>query len=149
VSKNYVKAVLDCLPGLTNPTDAAVLVAIAEYTSDETRLAWPSIASLMRRTRYCERVVRYALRRLEKQRLISTTIGGQDDRGRNMASVFRVEFDHRGEPLEAKASPKRALQSAQTTPAKPPQSATPVSHEESKAALERIYGRIGRRPQPK
>jgi hypothetical protein len=58
--------------------------------------------------------------------LISTTLGGQDDQGRNVASCYRLEFDHHGLPLEKnqKAPPKRALRPApaprpEFTPASP------------------------------
>lgn len=111
MSKNYVKAVLDYVP-LTDPTATSVLVALAEYTSDETRIAWPSIAALSRRTRLHERTVQTSLRRLEERGLISTTLGGQDDQGRNSASCYRLEFDHYGNRIEVKMPPKRALQSA-------------------------------------
>jgi DNA-binding transcriptional MocR family regulator len=113
MSKNYVKAVLDYLP-LTDPTDTSVLVALSEYASDETRLAWPSIAALSRRTRLDRRTVQRSLRSLESRSLISTTLGGQDDQGRNVASCYRLEFDHHGLPLEKnqKAPPKRALRPA-------------------------------------
>lgn len=115
MSKNYVKAVLDYVP-LTNPTDVSVLVALAEYTSDETRLAWPSVASLARRTRLHRVTVQHALRRLEALELISTTLGGQDDDGRNTSSCYRLEFDHRGERLiEVKIPPKRVLAPAVVT----------------------------------
>jgi hypothetical protein len=120
MSKNYVKAVLDYLP-LSSPTDTSVLVALAEYTSDETRLAWPSIAALSRRTRLHRATVQRSLRRLEARALISTTLGGQDHDGRNTASCYRLEFDHRGERLEVKMPPKRALQpvTSQSQPVTP------------------------------
>lgn len=112
MSKNYVKAVLDYVP-LRDPTAKSVLVALAEYTSDETRLAWPSVASLSRRTSLHRVTVQHCLRRLEARGLISTTLGGQDDQGRNTASVYRLEFDHHGNRYDdVKMPPKRALQTA-------------------------------------
>ncbi len=106
MSLHYVKAILDALPALTSTTDAFVLVAIAEYTSDETLLAWPSIAALMRRTRLSRRAVIYAVRRLEARGLVSTTIGGNVD-GDNRASCYRLEFDRRGRALTLKEPAKR------------------------------------------
>lgn len=146
MSKNYVKAVLDDLTSLRNPIDTLVLLAIAEYTSDDTRLAWPSVRTLSRRTRLGERTVQYALRRLEKNRLISTTLGGQSpDHGVNTSSCYRLEFDHRGAPLDAKAPPKRALQPVAKSTATTSDEQRAVSHAESKAALDSIYKRLGRR----
>lgn len=120
MSKNYVKAVLDYLPSLTSSTDTLVLLALAEYANDENRLAWPSISALIRRTRLDRRNIQRALRRLEASGRVSTTIGGQieNERGEiiNSSSVYRLEFDHRGEPLQSKAPPKRALQRVQALP---------------------------------
>lgn len=126
MSKNYVKAVLDHLQSVTSPIDALVLLAIAEYTSDENRQAWPSIRALVRRTRLDERTVRRTLRRLEASRLLSTTIGGQieDKNGHliNTSSCYRLEFDHQGQPLQWKAPPKRALKGVDSPPPAPPAS---------------------------
>jgi hypothetical protein len=83
LSTKYVKAVLDYLPVLTSPIDTLVLLAIAEHASDETRLAWPSVRSIVRRTRLCERAVHYALRRLEKLGVMSTTLGGGSERSQS------------------------------------------------------------------
>lgn len=100
MSTKYVKAVLDYLPALTSPIDTLVLLAIAEHASDETRLAWPSVASIMRRTRLDRRTVQRALRELEKLGAMSTTLGGQDqNNGLNSASRYRLEFDHAGRPI--------------------------------------------------
>jgi DNA-binding transcriptional MocR family regulator len=116
MSKNYVKAVLDYV-SLSSPTDTSVLVAIAEYTSDETRIAWPSVAALSRRTRLDRRTVQRSLRRLEARGLLSTTLGSQDDQGRNTASVYRLEFDHHGnQHADVKMPPKRTLQPAPAPP---------------------------------
>lgn len=129
MSKNYVKAVLDYLPSLTSPTDTIVLLALAEYTSDENRLAWPSVRALIRRTRLARSNVQKALRRLEASGRISTTIGGQieNEHGQlvNTASCYRLEFDHRGEPLQSKAPPKRAFKSVEAAAA--PRASTPQS----------------------
>lgn len=122
MSKNYVKAVLDHLPGLTSPTDALVLLAIAEYTSDETRIAWPSIRALMRRTRLDRRTVQRTLRHLEVRGLVSTTTGGQIEKDHeqlvNAASCYRLQFDHNGVPLQDKAPPKRALRRVEVATAR-------------------------------
>lgn len=138
MSTKYVKAVLDYLPVLTSPIDTLVLLAIAEHASDETRLAWPSVRSIVRRTRLCERAVHYALRRLEKLGVMSTTLGGQDqnDRSLNTTSRYRLEFDHAGRPLVdvVKQPPKRAPSTAprrtaspRPTPAKQPSMPMPVN----------------------
>lgn len=127
MSYKYVKAVLDSLPALTSPVDTLVLLVIAEYTSDETRVAWPSIKTLARRTRLHERSVQRSLRMLERRGLMSVTFGGQDHKGLNTASCYRLEFDHAGKPLtESKHPPKRALASPRTPkPGPPPAPETP------------------------
>jgi DNA-binding transcriptional MocR family regulator len=145
VSKNYVKAVLDDLSSLRNPIDTLVLLAIAEYTSDDTRLAWPSVRTLCRRTRLSRRTLQRSLRSLEHAHLISTTLGGQSpDHGVNTSSCYRLEFDHRGALLEAKAPPKKVLKPIAASPATSDEQRS-VSHAESKAALDNIYRRLGRR----
>lgn len=109
MSKDYVKAVLDYV-ALTDPTAASVLVAIAERASDDTRVAWPSVAALSRRTRFHRVTVQRALRRLEERGLITTTLGGQDEDGKNWPSIYRLDFDHYGNRIDgAQLPPKRAL----------------------------------------
>lgn len=138
MSKNYVKAVLDSLPALKSPIETLVLLAIAEYTSDETRLAWPSVATLARRTRLHERTVQSSLRQLEQLGLMSTTFGGQDHRGLNSASCYRLEFDHHGRPLDTKQPPKRALAAARARPAAAPSPPQPSAAVPMPSRLKKI-----------
>ena len=108
MSIKYVAAVLKHLPELKNPTDVLVLLAIAEHASDETRTAWPSVATLCRCTRLSRSTVQVSLRRLERWKLLSATIGGHLE-GTNKASCYRLEFDHAGQKLEANTPPKRSF----------------------------------------
>ena len=57
---------------VTDPTDISVLVALADQANDD-GICWPSVGSVSRRTRLCERTVQRALRRLMSERQISVT----------------------------------------------------------------------------
>lgn len=94
VSIRYVAAVLDNLPEVKG-TEALVLVALADYASDETRECWPSIATLARRARCDRRTAQRCLKSLEQRGLIDRAIGGHQY-GRNSASRYRLKFDHAG-----------------------------------------------------
>jgi hypothetical protein len=51
-------------------TDKFVLVAMADYASDDGTHCYPSVAALCRKTNLCERSVQYALRRLELAKIL-------------------------------------------------------------------------------
>lgn len=48
------------------PGRRLILLALADHAHDDGRCAWPSVATLARKTRMSERGVRYALRSLEE-----------------------------------------------------------------------------------
>jgi len=95
LSIRYVATVLDHVTDLT-ATQALVLVALADYTSDDTRECWPSIPTIARRARCSERSAQRHLRALELRGLIDIATGGHQY-GRNTASRYRLKFDHLGE----------------------------------------------------
>lgn len=99
MSIRYVAAVLDRLSSLTAP-ETLVLVALADFASDDTRECWPSLKTIARRARLTERGVRKILRRLEARSLIETASGGHQY-GANTASRYRLRFDYEGNRLEA------------------------------------------------
>jgi DNA-binding transcriptional MocR family regulator len=95
VSIRYVAAVLDNLPEVKG-TECLVLLALADFASDDTRECWPSIATLARRARCDRRTAQRALSALEKRGLIVRAIGGHQY-GRHTASRYRLKFDHDGQ----------------------------------------------------
>ena len=107
VSIRYVATVLDSLPTL-GATDTLILVALADYASDETRECFPSLNTIARRARCNRRTVQRRLRALEELGLIEVAIGGHQY-GRNTASRYRLKFDYNGaivadvEPLSTRA----------------------------------------------
>jgi RIO-like serine/threonine protein kinase len=94
VSIRYVATVLDHLPELT-ATEALVLVALADYASDDTRECWPSINTIARRARCDRRTAQRKLKALEQRGLIDRALGGHQY-GRNSASRYRLKFDYNG-----------------------------------------------------
>lgn len=95
MSIRYVATVLDHLPDLT-ATEALVLVALADYASDDTRECWPSIGTIARRARCDRRTAQRQLVKLEKRGLISRALGGHQY-GQNTSSRYRLKFDYHGE----------------------------------------------------
>jgi hypothetical protein len=94
MSIRYVATVLDKLTELS-ATDTLVLIALADFASDDTRECWPSVATIARRARVTRRAVQLRLRSLEKRGLIQVAQGGHFY-GRNTASQYRLCFDHDG-----------------------------------------------------
>jgi hypothetical protein len=94
VSIRYVATVLDNLPDVKG-TEALVLVALADYASDDTRECWPSIGTLARRARCDRRTAQRCLKSLEQRGLIDRAIGGHQY-GKNTASRYRLKFDYGG-----------------------------------------------------
>lgn len=70
---------------VTDPTEAAVLVALASFT-DKYCSCYPSVPSLCARARYKERAVQGAVKRLEERGIISVRIG----RGRGGANFYTI-----------------------------------------------------------
>jgi hypothetical protein len=105
LSIRYVATVLDNLPDVKG-TEALVLVALADYASDDTRECWPSIGTLARRARCDRRTAQRCLKSLEQRGLIVRAIGGHFY-GKNTSSRYRLKFDYHGaivpdvEPLES------------------------------------------------
>jgi hypothetical protein len=99
VSIRYIAAVLDRLTTLTAP-ESLVLIALADFASDDTRECWPSVATISRRARLTRRGVQKILRRLEARDLIETAVGGGMPDGTNSASRYRLRFTYDGERLE-------------------------------------------------
>jgi hypothetical protein len=91
----YVAAVLDELTYLTT-TETRILVALADFASDDTRECWPSIATISRRARCDRRTAQRRLRALSERGLIDIATGGHQY-GRNTASRYRLKFDYHGE----------------------------------------------------
>lgn len=94
MSIRYVATVLDKLPDLS-ASDTLVLIALADYASDDTRQCWPSVSTIARRARLTRRAVQKRLRSLEARGLIEVSQGGHQY-GRNSASQYRLRFDHDG-----------------------------------------------------
>lgn len=94
MSIRYVATVLDHVDGLT-ATEKLVLVALADYTSDDTRECWPSIATIARRACCDRRTAQRRLKVLEARGLIERAIGGHQY-GKNSASRYRLKFDYAG-----------------------------------------------------
>src|SRR5437899_689196 len=55
----------------TSPTDQAVLLAIADRCDDEGTSAYPSVATIAKKTRLDERSVRRAIKRLQDLRVLT------------------------------------------------------------------------------
>lgn len=64
---------IESVPNLT-PPQSAVLTYLA-YHANTNGLSFPGIRLLARKTRYCEREIRYVLRQLESLKLITKTKG--------------------------------------------------------------------------
>lgn len=94
MSIRYVATVLDKLSDLT-ATDTLVLIALADFASDDTRQCWPSIATIARRARLTRRGVQKRLRALEARGLVQTAQGGHQY-GRNTSSQYILKFDYDG-----------------------------------------------------
>ena len=95
MSIRYVATVLDHLPELS-ATETLVLVALADYASDDTRECWPNIATIARRARCDRRTAQRRLKSLEERGLIDRALGGHQY-GRNTASRYRLKFDYSGQ----------------------------------------------------
>jgi hypothetical protein len=95
VSIRYVATVLDKLLDLT-ATETLILVALADYASDDTRECWPSIGTVARRARCDRRTAQRRIRGLEQRGLIETAVGGHQY-GRNSANRYRLKFNYDGE----------------------------------------------------
>jgi len=107
--------VLDKLTDL-NATDTLVMVALADYTSADTRVSWPSVATIARRARRDRRTVQRRLRALEQRGLVEIARGGHQY-GKGSASSYRLLFDHDGRPL---AEPAAATLSPRAAERRPP-----------------------------
>lgn len=102
-------------PGLGGPA-SAVLRDLADRAS-ESGVCWPSLATIAASTGYCERTVRYALRRLERAGLIAVKLTGRSSRytlavDNLTGSSCRSEGQQlpvRGAALAPKASRSRRL----------------------------------------
>lgn len=70
---------------VTDPTEAAVLVALASF-ADKYCSCYPSVQSLCDRSRYKERTVQGAVKRLEERGILSVKIG----RGRGGANFYTI-----------------------------------------------------------
>lgn len=70
---------------VTDPTEVAVLVALASF-ADKYCSCYPSVQSLCDRSRYKERAVQGAVRRLEERGILSVKIG----RGRGGANFYTL-----------------------------------------------------------
>jgi hypothetical protein len=89
MSIRYVATVLDSLAELSQ-TDTLVMIALADYASDDTGQCWPAVSSIMRRARLSRRAVFYALKRLQERGYIASV----PTTGR--ASAYTLLFDHAG-----------------------------------------------------
>lgn len=103
MSIRFVAAVLDHLPEL-NATETLILVALADYTSDDTRECWPKVETIARRARCDRRTVQRRLRGLEAMGLIDIAIGGHQY-GHNAASRYRLKFNYAGQIVPDVAEP--------------------------------------------
>lgn len=62
--------------GPSNPTDRWVLVAIISFADKDDDCSWPSIPSIVQRSRLSERKVRDSIRALERDGYLSVLVGG-------------------------------------------------------------------------
>jgi hypothetical protein len=109
---------------VTRPLDRAVLLAIADYHSPK-RGCWPTIRKLCEATGYCERAVRYALRRLEASALIATE-KRITKRGDQTSNVYRILRDFRNDRAPGKIADDSAPPPGTTCPTKFNQKPEPV-----------------------
>ena len=116
MSIRYVAAVLDCLPSL-GVCETLVLIALADFASDDTRECWPSMKTLARRARCDKRAARRIIRRLEELDLVETARGG-NQYGAKTASCYRLRFDHQGNRLET-VDPTLSTRGTQGPPRQP------------------------------
>lgn len=98
MSIRYVAAVLDRLTELSE-SETLVLIALADFASDDTRECWPSMKTVARRARCDRRSARRIIRRLESYGLLESAKGGHQY-GANTASCYRLRFDYDGTRLE-------------------------------------------------
>lgn len=70
------------------------LLAISDFLNQETHLAWPSVATLARRTRQTERNVRYALKSLR----LSGEITIVDGAGPGGSNCYTINLPYEGRP---------------------------------------------------
>lgn len=98
MSIRYVATVLDKLTDLS-AADTLVLIALADFASDDTRQCWPSVATIARRARLTRRGVQKRLRALEARGLIAVARGGHQY-GRNTSSQYVLRFDYDGNIVE-------------------------------------------------
>lgn len=122
MSIRYVAAVLDNLPEL-GATEALVLLALADYTSDDTRECWPSVATVARRARCDRRTAQRKLKALEARGLIDRALGGFQY-GKNQATRYRLKFDHDGQ-IVPDVEPVTELSTPGRQPASPGAAADP------------------------
>lgn len=107
MSIRYMGTVWDVLTHLSGP-ETLVLLALADFASDDTRECWPSMRTIARRARVDERSARRIIRRLERRELLEVALGGHQY-GIDTASRYRLKFAYDGEHLKApepKLSPR-------------------------------------------
>lgn len=97
--------------------ETLVLIALADFASDDTRECWPSMATLARRARCDRRSARRILRRLEDLELVETALGGHQY-GAKTVNCYRLRFDHDGNRIEA-AEPTLSPRGAYGPPSAP------------------------------
>lgn len=74
-----------------DPTDQLVLLAIADRCNDDGLEAWPSIATLAKKTRLCERAVWGSIQRLKHVGVLAVRPGS----GRNRSNHYQVILSSR------------------------------------------------------
>src|SRR5436309_15646801 len=72
----------------TSPTDQAVLLAIADRCDDEGTSAYPSVATIAKKTRLDERSVRRAIKRLQDLRVLTVDRA----KGRHGTNVYTIRL---------------------------------------------------------
>jgi Helix-turn-helix domain len=90
MSGDNVSLVFDAVADI-DPRAKLVLVCLADHANKEHNgIAFPSVATLARRTGFCERTVRYYLRALEAASWISRASAGHG--GRGMATRYQLNL---------------------------------------------------------
>lgn len=123
---------------ITRAIDRAVLLAIADFHSPK-RGCWPTLRTLCKTTGYCERAVRYALRRLEAAALIATEARFTEI-GDHTSNCYRILRDNRNDRAPRENTDDRAPPSGTTCPTMFNQKLKPVIPPTPVAATATVAG---------
>ncbi|MCC5580613.1 helix-turn-helix domain-containing protein [Microtetraspora sp. AC03309] len=134
VGIRLVAEVLDNAPMDLTPAERLMLVALAEDARDETRVCWPGMDKLVRRTGLQPDSIRRVFQRLAKRGLEVRVPIGKDKQGRPIFAREHVQTNYRlpvlmrrDEGATSEAGPESPLSGGTTVP--------PQSRDENPATL--------------